>query len=326
MIIEKKKLDEQLVGRAKPILALMEDNTVTDILINGVRSFYVEREGKLMRESSPFDSFQAIFDFIERLLIPLGKRIDAAEPYLDGRLGDGSRFHIILPPIASEGPLISIRKRRERAYCTLESFAEPQVIDWLVKKVKQGRNLLISGGTGSGKTTLLCRLLEKVSLEERIVVIEECLEISVEHPHLVHLESRPPSPDGRGEVNLRSLFRNALRMRPDRLILGECRGAEAFDLLQVMNSGHLGSFCTIHANSARDALKRLESLVLMAGFEVPLAVVREWIAGAIHGVVYLNKRGDKRQVCEIISLSGMEGSVYRIHPEFPKFPKGTHFL
>lgn len=307
-------LSDQFIGRAGALLSLVTNDEITDILVNGVHSIYVEADGCLEPVPSPFPDQQSILDLIERMLIPLGKRIDAAHPYLDGRLADGSRFHIVLPPIAPEGPIISIRKKRKSENCPLDSFSCAEVVEWLATSVGENRNMLISGGTGTGKTTLLTRLLEIVSPLERIIVIEECLEIEGRHPHLVHLEARAASPDGTGEVTLRSLIKNALRMRPDRLILGECRGAEAFDLIQVMNSGHHGSFCTLHANSARDALRRLESLVLMSGCGAKVSAVREWISGAIDVVVHLRKDGANRQIAEIISVNGIEGEAYRIIP------------
>lgn len=310
------ELRKQFVGKSSALLPWLEDAQITDILINGTGVSYVERNGDLEQQPRVFSDPQTLFDLIERMLIPLGKRIDAAHPYADGRLADGSRFHVILPPLAPEGPLISIRKKRRGEACPLGSFAGPEVVNCLIDAVRDKRNMLICGGTGTGKTTLLCRLLDRVPEQERVIIIEECLEIDAAHAHLVHLEARAPTPDGAGGVSLRTLIRNALRMRPDRLILGECRGAEAFDLVQVMNTGHSGSFCTIHANSCRDGLRRLEGMVLMSGIDVGVRVVREWIASCIDMVVYLEKRGPIRQVLEIICINGLEGEVYRMVPRF----------
>ena len=235
-------LARQFVGRALSLLALMEDKAVTDILINGTQSLYVERAGHLVPENSPFTSVDSLLDFIERLVVPIGRRIDAAHPYLDGRLADGSRFHVILPPIAPDGPLISIRKHR--SFCEpipLGSFGSAEIVDWLRTQMQRRKNILIAGGTGTGKTTLLSALLSEIPPAERLGIVEESLEIRCPHPHTFRLEARPASPDGSGEVTFRSLLRNTLRMRPDRIILGECRGGEAFDMLQAMNSGHPGS-------------------------------------------------------------------------------------
>lgn len=313
-------LEKQLVGRAASLLPFLKDSKVTDILINGIETFFIEREGELHGVPHPFNQKENIFELIERMVVPLGKRIDAAQPYLDGRLLDGSRFHVILPPIAINGPLISIRKNRRGRGIVLSDFGPPKVVEFLVNEVSRGANLLIAGGTGAGKTSLLSCLLEFVSPNQRITVIEETTEIYADHPHLLHLEARPPTPDGKGEVTLQALVKNALRMRPDRLILGECRGPEAFDMLHAMNTGHRGALGTIHANSALDALKRLEGLATLTGFGVPMRTLKEWVAAAIHGVVFMQKRGDSRQVSEIISVNGLEGDLYRVTPRYKLQP------
>lgn len=309
-------LRRQLQGKAGALLPWLEDETVTDVLVNGTGSFFVERHGCLEALAPVFSERAALQDLIERLLVPLGKRIDAAHPYADGRLADGSRFHVILAPVAVEGPIVSIRKMRDPAHCALESFGPPAIVEWLRSQVAQGRNVLIAGATGAGKTTLLARLLESVGEGERLVLVEESMEIRPRHPHVVHLEARPPSPDGTGEVTLRTLVRNALRMRPDRLVLGECRGPEALDLLQAMNTGHAGSLSTIHANGALDALRRLECLALLAGVALPVKVVREWIGASVHAVVHLERAGGERRIREALALHGLEGEVYRMTPLF----------
>ena len=309
-------LRRQLLGRAAALLPLLEDDEVTDILINGPGTVFVERAGRLIVADSPFPDAPSLSDFIERLVVPIGKRIDAAQPYLDGRLLDGSRFHVILPPIAPEGPLISIRRARAGNRASLESFGPPEIVAWLRGQLSARKNLLIAGGTGSGKTTLLCRLLDEVSTAERIAILEETRELHCLHPHAVHLEARAASPEGRGEVSLRCLVRNSLRMRPDRIVIGECRGGEAFDLLQAMNTGHRGTLGTLHANSAVDALKRLESLALLGGVGLPLRTVREWVGSCVHAVVFLERTGDVRRVSEIAAVQGLEGEVYRITPVF----------
>lgn len=310
-------LFRQLVGRSAVLVPFLEDPTVTDILINGVQSLYIEREDGLKSEPSPFSSAEALFDFIERLTVPIGKRVDAAHPYLDGRLLDGSRFHVILPPIAPEGPLISIRKFRPVSpEAMLAAFGPKAVMGWLRDQVQLRRNILIAGGTGSGKTSLLSCLIGEISPSERIAIVEESIEIRPCHPHTFHLEARAKSPDGTGEVTLRALLKNTLRMRPDRIILGECRGEEAFDLVQALNTGHSGSLSTLHSNGARDALRRLESLVLLAGFAIPLKIIREWIGSAVDVVVHLERRGNMRRVKEITLVHGVEGEVYRFTPYY----------
>lgn len=310
------QLEKQFLGKAAQLLPLMQDQSVTDILINGPKSLFVEKGGRLTAIPSPFEEKQSILDFIERMLIPIGKRVDAASPYVDGRLLDGSRFNILLPPIAVNGPLISIRKNRSYSDVKMDSFSEPEVIEFLKERVKSRKNILIAGGTGTGKTTLLSCLIDLVSPDERIALIEETKEIYATHPHLVSLEARSASPEGKGEVSLRTLVKNALRMRPDRIILGECRGQEAFDMVQAMNTGHAGSMGTIHANGALDGLKRLETLVLLAGFDVPMKAVRSWVASCVDVVVFIERTAEGRKIKEVITVQGMEGEVYRISPRY----------
>lgn len=314
MMIE--KLEQQLVGPLKVLLPFFEDSTVTDILINGLDSFYIEQEGGLKKIEHPLPDESALFHLIERLIVPCGKQIDAAAPYVDGRCLDGSRFNVVLAPIAVPGPLISIRKKKRAGVIPLDSFGPAPLIKWIRERVSERKTFLISGGTGTGKTTLLSSLLSEMSSDERIVLIEEVIEIETGHPHLVHLEARVPNAEGKGGVNLRSLLTTALRIRPDRIIVGECRGAEAFDMLQAMNTGHSGSLGTLHANSARDALKRFESLALMAGLQIPLKVIREWVASQIFGVIHLDRVHGKRCISEALTVSGLEGEVYRIAPHY----------
>lgn len=308
------RLSGQLMGRAAELLPWMADDAVTDILINGTQSLFVERAGKLQSEPNPFPDRLALADFIERLSVPTGRRIDAAQPFLDGRLVDGSRFHVILPPLAPDGPIISIRKLKAPGDAKLRPFANPEISLWLEDQVKARRNILIAGGTGTGKTTLLTQLLSTVSEGERIAVIEEAMEIRTGHPHAIHLEARPASPDGKGEVTLRTLLRNALRMRPDRIVLGECRGNEVFEMLQAMNTGHPGSLCTVHANGALDALRRLEALMLFSAHNISLRAAREWIAAGIQLVVFLQRKESHRFIDEVLSVNGLEGEVFRITP------------
>lgn len=309
-------INQQFVGQAKTLLNFLRDEEVTDILINGVQTCFVERRGELEQHPNPFEQHQALFHFIERILVPIGKRIDAAAPYVDGRLLDGSRFNIVMSPLAIEGPLISIRKKKRSELLPVELFGPKEMTDWLIEKLQQKKTFLISGGTGTGKTTLLSSLVSRLSPQERIVLIEEVSELEPQHPHLLHLEARPPNPEGRGEVTLRTLVHTALRIRPDRLIVGECRGAEAFDMLQAMNTGHGGSLGTLHANSALDALRRFESLALLAGLQIPLKVIREWIAAHVFGVIHLERINGKRCISEVLTVSGLEGEVYRVQPRF----------
>ena len=308
------EISQQFCGPAKALFPYYQDTTITDILINGTKSLYVEQEGKLIPLPPVFQKNSEVSDFVERLLYPIGKRVDALQPYIDGRLLDGARFHIILPPIAMDGPYISIRKHREPGSILLEDFGSESALNWLRQNLIRRTNILVCGGTGAGKTTLMGRLIEHVSPFERIALVEETAEINAIHPHIVRLECRPSTPEGVGAVSARTLIKNALRMRPDRIVLGECRGEEAFDLLQALNTGHSGSMGTLHANSCLDALKRLESLVLLTGYDLNYKTVRSWISTSINAVVFMEKRGKKRVICEIIEISGLEGEHYRFSP------------
>lgn len=305
----------QMVGRATALLPWFRDPEVTDILINGPGSLFVEKAGELRQVPSPFETSQQIEEWIERLLIPIGKRLDASRPYVDGRMLDGNRFHILMPPLSVGGPLISIRKfRPEQNEVALEDFCDGVVAEWLRKQMQERKNILIVGGTGAGKTTLLSCLLREVPAKERVILIEETTEIRSLHPHQINLEARAATPEGFGEVTLGTLLRNALRMRPDRLVLGECRGAEAFELLQAMNTGHSGSLSTIHANSCRQGLRRLELLLLLGCATLSISVAREWISSVIHILIYLGKEDGKREIREIQAVVGLEGGVFRLAP------------
>ncbi|MBY0371589.1 Flp pilus assembly complex ATPase component TadA [bacterium] len=313
-------LEKQFRGAAARLLPWVLDAEVTDLLINGLHSAYVQKKGRLECIEPPFSAQEELTDFVDRLVIPLGKRLDAARPYLDGRLADGSRFHLIYPPIAPTGPLISIRKHAGLGAIALESFGPAAC--WVARAFAQRKNILLCGGTGSGKTTLLNLLLETVPVQERVVVVEEAAEIRVAHPHTVFLEARQAGPEGVGEVPLSTLIKNALRMRPDRLVLGECRGAEAWDLIQALNTGHPGSACTLHANGAREGLRRLETLLLLSLPGASLDAVREWVACAVQAVVFLEKRGPTPQIAQILEVRGLESQTYRIHPiELPGLAK-----
>jgi pilus assembly protein CpaF len=307
-------MQNQWVGPLAKLIPYFEDEFVTDILVNGVGSFYVEREGVLKAEPNPYGHISEISDLIERLVVTTGKRIDGASPYIDGKLLTGGRFHIILPPLAVHGPIVSFRKSAKNLNLSLKDFCDDKTAHWLSEEIRAKKNWAIAGGTGSGKTTLLGLLLNEVSKEERILLIEETSEIWTSHPHVIALESRPPSPDGKGGVGLRELFKNSLRMRPDRIVLGECRGEEAFDMLQAMNSGHPGSFCTLHASNAKNALERLEALLLLNPFSLSLSAIRRWIAHSLHGIIFMERDGFRRKISEILTLHGLEGDIYRFQP------------
>lgn len=310
-------LEEQLVRESAALLEFFAEASVTDILIQGSHRAYIERSGKLLEVTNPFLSRDAIERFIERLTLPTGRGIDARSPYLDGNLVDGSRFHLVLPPIAVNGPYICIRKLKAIQGVGLASFGPEGVIASILESVRLGENLLISGGTGAGKTTFLNLMIRSLPTEIRWVVVEETREIEIPDPHhVVFLEARPPSPDGVGEVTLRTLIRNSLRMRPDRIVLGECRGEEAFDMLQAMSTGHGGSMGTIHANGALDALHRFEALVQLSGIAMEPVALRLWISRAVHRVVHLERSKSGRTVVESLRVTGVESDRYRIFPEY----------
>jgi len=304
---------KQFLGSAKALIPFLEAEGVTDILINGMAGFHVERNGVLERHPNPFNE-QTLWEFIERIMVPIGKRMDATQPFVDGKLMEGSRFHVIFPPAAPAGPLLSIRKLDSGGRVQLSDFGEPSQISWLLENVKKRKNILIVGGTGSGKTTLLSRLLDTLEEGERVVLLEESREVICQHPHLIFLEARPPSPEGKGEITLRTLLKQALRMRPDRLMVGESRGAEAFDLLMALNTGHRGSISTLHANSAIEALKRLECLACLGGPGVDPGLIRQWIAQNVDLVLFCERRGSARIVSQALKVEGLEGTQYRIHP------------
>lgn len=295
---EREELEKELVAEATglgPLSSLFADATVSDILVNGPDDVFVDRFGRLERAPVRFDSAIHLLNFISRLVSSRGRHIDEASPYVDARLRDGSRLHAIVPPL-SPFPILCIRLPRSIPFdidqlCAAGTLSR-DMADYLSRCVGYGANIVISGGVGSGKTTLLGVLAGFIDKDARIVTIEETAELRLPHPHVVTLESRLPNIEGRGEVTLRTLVRNALRMRADRLIVGEVRGAEVFDMLQAMNTGHEGSLTTVHANSTADALRRLESLVLLAGFPLPSSAIRELLAATIQVIVQLQRFGD----------------------------------
>ena len=297
-----------------PIEPLLQDETVSDIMVNGPDQVYVERHGRLELTALKFRDNAHVTNVAQRIASSIGRRVDESSPMVDARLPDGSRVNVVLPPLAIDGASISIRKF-SRKDLTLPRLAargslSPAMARVLEIAAASRLNVIISGGTGSGKTTLLNALSRNISEDERVVTIEDAAELQLQQPHVVRLETRPASIEGSGAVNQGDLVRNALRMRPDRIILGETRGAEAFDVLQAMNTGHDGSMTTLHANNPRDALTRLESMVMMANGNLPLFSIRRQIASAVHLIVQVERMRDgSRRVTSIVELAGMEGEI-----------------
>lgn len=292
-------------GVLAPLLA---DPAVSDVLVNGPGPVWIERNGRLERTDVTIDSDRDVLRLIERALAPLGLRVDASAPWVDARLPDGSRLHASIPPIAVDGPCLAIR-RFTTSESTLDDLTDSLSAELLRAAVRRRRTIVVSGATGSGKTTLLNALAGEIGADERVVTIEDTAELRLPVPNLVRLEARPGNADGVGEVTIRDLVRNALRLRPDRIVVGECRGAEAFDMLQAINTGHLGSMTTCHANTPIDAIDRLESMALLAGVGVPREVIRNQLHRAIDLVVHLARRADgTREIGAIITV-GDHGAV-----------------
>ena len=308
-----------------PIEPLLKDPSVTDILINTHRVCFVERFGKLQETKVYFKDEAHLLRIIGKIVAGVGRRIDESSPMVDARLPDGSRVNVAIRPIAIDGPLISIRKFSERAF-NMERLIEvgtirPQIVDVLSAAVRGRVSLVISGGTGSGKTTLLNALSGYIPHEERLITIEDAAELQLQQPHVGRLETRPPNAEGKGEIRQRELVKNALRMRPDRIIIGECRGEEAFDMLQAMNTGHEGSMTTIHANSPQDALKRLEQMVSMAGMTTTISSIRGQITSAIKILIQLQRLPDgKRKLTSISEIVGLDGETIDVQ-EIYRFEK-----
>jgi len=314
---ERARLFEQISAEILglgPLQPLLEDESVTEIMVNGAKNIYVERKGKLHRVPVTFESNDHVMRIIDRIVAPLGRRIDESSPYVDARLADGSRVNAVIPPISLIGPTLTIRKF-SKIPISLEQLIQfgtltAEALQFLKACVESRLNILISGGTGSGKTTLLNILSTFIPSDERILTIENAAELQLRQEHVVTLESRPPNIEGRGEITVRMLVVNALRMRPDRIIVGEIRDEAALDMLQAMNTGHDGSMTTLHSNSPRDTLSRLETMTLMAGMELPVRAVREQIASAINLVIHQERMRDgSRRVTNITEVSGMEGDV-----------------
>jgi len=328
---DRERLVEELVYETVglgPLEPLMADPAISDILINGPHTVYVERKGQLELSEVRFRDFDHLLSIVQRIVGRVGRRIDEASPMVDARLRDGSRVNAIMRPLALDGMMVSIRRFSVAPILVDDLLsrhsATPAMFDFICACVRARLNIVISGGTGSGKTTLLNALSGHISSKERIITIEDTAELRLQQPHVGRLETKPPNLEGRGEITSRELLRNSLRMRPDRIIIGECRGKEAFDMLQAMNSGHNGSMTTIHANDTRDAITRLEMLVGMAASELPMWFIHRQIASAIHVVVQTSRMPDgSRKIVQISEIVGFEGQVISMHDLFVFEQTGT---
>lgn len=327
---QKKKIKEELLDEIigfGPITGLLADDSITEIMVNGPNQVYIEKEGKLMLTDAKFKNDSHVLHVIKKIVAPIGRRIDESSPMVDARLPNGSRVNAIIPPLAIDGPSITIRKFSE------DPFKVEDLINFgtmnskmaeLLKYCVEGRlNIVVSGGTGSGKTTTLNVLSSFIPNDERIVTIEDAAELQLSQEHVVRLETRPPNLEGKGEVTIRDLVRNSLRMRPDRIIVGEVRSGEALDMLQAMNTGHDGSLTTGHANSPRDMLSRLETMVLMSGMSLPVKAIRDQIASAIDLIIHQSRLMDgSRKITHITEVQGMEGDVIILQDIFRFEPRG----
>lgn len=314
---ERARLFEQIAAEILgfgPLQPLLEDDTITEIMVNGAKNIYIERKGKLHRVPVTFENNDHVLRIIDRIVAPLGRRIDESSPYVDARLPDGSRVNAVIAPISLVGPVLTIRKF-SRNPITVEQMIQfgsvtQEALQFLKACVEARLNIVISGGTGSGKTTLLNILSSFIPSDERIITIENAAELQLRQEHVVTLESRPPNIEGRGEITIRQLVINALRMRPERIIVGEIRDEAALDMLQAMNTGHDGSMTTLHSNGPRDTLSRLETMTLMAGMDLPSRAIREQISSAIHLIVHQSRMRDgTRKIVYVTEVSGMEGEV-----------------
>lgn len=304
-----------------PLEQFLKDASITEIMVNNHREIYVERKGRLERSSAHFSSDATVSAVIERIITPLGRRIDESSPIVDARLKDGSRVNAVIPPLALKGPSLTIRKFPQHRLQFDDLIASDSVsapmVEFLRVCVQMRKNIIVSGGTGSGKTTLLNVLSNFIPDSDRIVTIEDAAELKLVQPNLVSLESRPPNLEGKGEVPIRDLVRNSLRMRPDRIVVGECRGGEAIDMLQAMNTGHDGSLTTIHANTPRDVLSRLEVLVLMAGMDLPVAAIREQVASAVNLILQQTRFPcGARKITRITEVVGVESGTVQLQDIF----------
>jgi pilus assembly protein CpaF len=314
---ERAKLFEQIVAEILglgPLELLLSDETVTEVMVNGPKNIYVEQRGRLTRSPITFESEEHVLRVLDRIVSPLGRRIDESSPLVDARLPDGSRVNAIIRPLALVGPTITIRKFSKKPY-TVEDLIRfgsmtKEIAQFMAACVSSRLNIIVSGGTGSGKTTLLNVLSGFIPDDERIVTIENAAELQLRQDHVVTLETRPPNIEGKGEVTIRDLVINSLRMRPDRIVVGECRGGEALDMLQAMNTGHDGSLTTAHANTPRDCLARLETMCLMAGMDLPVRAIREQVASALDLIIQQERlRDGSRKITKISEVQGMEGDI-----------------
>ena len=321
---DRERLVEELISEILglgPIEPLLKDSSVTEVMVNGPDSIYIERKGRLQKTDVRFRNTEHLMHIIDRIVTAVGRRVDESSPMVDARLADGSRVNVIIPPLSLTGPCVTIRKF-SKDVLTVDKMIEfgsfdQRMAEFLEDCVKGRLNIVVSGGTGSGKTTLLNVLSSYVPATERIVTLEDSAELQLKQDHVVTLETRPPNIEGEGEVTMRDLVRNALRMRPDRIIVGECRTGEALDMLQAMNTGHDGSMTTAHANSARDALSRLETMVLMSGMELPLRAIRSQIASAVDIIVQIARlRDGSRKIINIAEVTGMEGDIITLQDLF----------
>ena len=307
------EIKNELLGLG-PLEPLLWDDEITDILVNGPSQVYVERGGKLYLTDVSFQDDQHLMLIIDRIVSQVGRRVDEASPMVDARLPDGSRINAIIPPLALDGPALSIRRFGKRRYAVDDLVAKdsitPDMVEFLRAIIRARLNVLVCGGTGSGKTTMLNCISAFIPVDERVVTIEDSAELVLQQPHVVRLETRPPNVEGKVEVTARELVRNTLRMRPDRIIVGEVRGSEVFDMLQAMSTGHDGSLCTIHANTPRDSMGRLEMMMLLAGWSIPQRAMRQQIASALNVIVHVSRMSDgARKVMRISELVGMEGDM-----------------
>jgi pilus assembly protein CpaF len=323
------ELKNELLGLG-PLEPLLWDDEVSDIMVNGSGQVYVERQGKLHKTDVSFQDDQHLLLVIDRIVSQVGRRVDESSPMVDARLPDGSRINAIIPPLALDGPALSIRRFGRKRYTIEDLVAKesitPEMVEFLRAVVHARLNIIVSGGTGSGKTTMLNCLSAFIPEDERIVTVEDSAELHLQQPHVVRLETRPANVEGKGEVNLRDLVKNCLRMRPDRIIVGEVRGAEVMDMLQAMSTGHDGSISTIHANSSRDALGRLEMMMLLSGFSIPQRAMRQQVASALNIIIQVSRLSDgTRKLMKISEISGMEGDMVMMQDLFEYVKTGVSY-
>ena len=321
---EKERIVQRVVDEAialGPIEPLLADPTISEVMVNAPDEVFYERDGVIYLSDVRFRDKAHIMRIIDRIIAPLGRRVDETSPYVDARLPDGSRVNVIIPPLVPKSPILTIRKFRPDKYTMADLLANDtlseQLADFLQACIRLRLNTVISGGTGTGKTTLLNAVSGYIPSSERIVTIEDPIELKLQQSHVISMEARPSNIEGKNEVTQRELFRNSLRMRPDRIIVGEVRGAEAFDMMQAMNTGHEGSLTTVHANSTRDALARIENMILMAGLDLPIRAIREQIAAALHIMVHLSRFADgRRRVTAVSEITGMESQIVTMQDLF----------